>query len=193
MKKTIVATLVTVAIFCVGIFSLYLYQKSRPTSIYKAEDNSGNAFQKETEIIGTTTNADAPKETQRQLGSTETIDKPTHPAQTPSPATKGEGLGSVVIPPPPSIMPDSACEKTNCHGFDVVCGNATGLMCTMEYRLGDFCRQFAYCKRETNGSCVTAFTDDFTTCVSCVKKCMDIQDSEKAFACEETCRKQFTN
>lgn len=77
------------------------------------------------------------------------------------------------------------CGIANCHG-PVECGKPVG-MCTLEYRLGDFCREFATCEATARGCGVVA-SKKYTACIDCVSKCEKISDPQQAFACETQCR-----
>lgn len=44
-----------------------------------------------------------------------------------------------------SVPSGSSCGITSCHGLDLACGANPPEVCTMEYRLGDKCRQYARC------------------------------------------------
>lgn len=81
------------------------------------------------------------------------------------------------------------CQITSCHGLDITCGADAPQMCTMEYRLGDFCREFATCKT-VQGECQFIESDTFSSCKSCVESCTQ-SDPIDAFACEDICRKTF--
>lgn len=93
-----------------------------------------------------------------------------------------------VIPP---TLPEenTTCGVTNCHGVEVTCGDVSegGLMCTMEYRIGDFCRQYVSCET-INGTCQPVEDSQYETCVSCVNECTDVEDPMNAFDCEANCR-----
>ena len=83
----------------------------------------------------------------------------------------------------------STCGFTTCHGLDLACGTNAPQMCTMEYRIGDRCRQYASC--DTSGGSCTLVTSNpkFTTCKACADNCQ-IQagpDSLAAMTCEEKC------
>jgi len=84
-------------------------------------------------------------------------------------------------------IPSSDCQITSCHGLDIECGADFPQMCTMEYRLGDFCREFASCQT-IQGECQFVETDQFKSCKSCVESCTQ-EDPLDAFACEDLCRK----
>lgn len=83
--------------------------------------------------------------------------------------------------------PSDNCQITSCHGLDITCGMQGPQMCTMEYRLGDFCREFASCQT-VQGECQFVETEQFKSCKSCVESCTQ-EDPLDAFACEDLCRK----
>jgi len=93
------------------------------------------------------------------------------------------------IDPLPSSPNGTSCGVTNCHGMEVTCGDVSegGVMCTMEYRLGDFCRQYVDCS-VVNGTCQKVKDPRYETCVSCIETCLGIEDPTDAFSCEERCR-----
>lgn len=100
-----------------------------------------------------------------------------------------------VLPPTVPQTPDSGtsvCGITSCHGLDIECGSDVPEMCTMEYRLGDFCRQFAEC-RVVQGECQFVENSFFMNCRSCVQDCsrLHTDDPMQAFECESQCRDQF--
>ena len=82
----------------------------------------------------------------------------------------------------------STCGFTSCHGLDLACGPNAPQMCTMEYRIGDKCRQHASCDT-SGGSCTLVTGPKFTACKSCVEKCQVAAgpDNLAAFSCEEKC------
>jgi hypothetical protein len=83
------------------------------------------------------------------------------------------------------------CGILSCHGLSIECGSEVPKMCTMEYRLGDFCRQFADC-RVVEGTCQFVENSYFMNCKSCVQDCDALNDDPmKAFECESKCREQF--
>ena len=84
--------------------------------------------------------------------------------------------------------PVSSCGIENCHGMDIVCGYNPVQMCTMEYRIGDKCRQYARCE-EINGSCQKVENPLFDECKSCVENCIadNKDDGIKQFECEASC------
>jgi len=89
----------------------------------------------------------------------------------------------------PAVTPDaSACGITTCHGLDLACGANAPQVCTMEYRLGDKCRQYARCD-SSGGSCTLVTDPQFTACKSCVEQCAAKSGSngQAAFECEATC------
>lgn len=85
----------------------------------------------------------------------------------------------------PVPLPAAACGIEQCHGYDITCGDNTALMCTMEFRLEDTCRQYVRC--EQKGKVCTRSTEPkFTTCVSCVQKCSTQQGTD-AYDCVNRC------
>lgn len=80
---------------------------------------------------------------------------------------------------------EGECGIANCHG-PVECGVPVE-MCTLEYRLGDFCREFATCEATAKG-CALTQTKRYTACIDCVAKCEQNSDPQQAFACETQCR-----
>ena len=89
------------------------------------------------------------------------------------------------ILPPGEVV----CDISNCHGAEITCGDPVE-MCTAEYRLGDFCRQFGECEI-ANGVCQVSENKKYTGCVACIKPCSALLDQQEAFACETKCRAQF--
>lgn len=88
-------------------------------------------------------------------------------------------------------VPDKAVENcgiSNCHG-PVVCGEAVDV-CTLEYRLGDMCREFASCEQNATG-CELQKTSKYDVCISCIDTCLEIADPQDAFACETKCRSKI--
>lgn len=86
---------------------------------------------------------------------------------------------------------DGKCGIEQCHGLDLSCGSDIPDMCTAEYRLGDFCRQYVTCEIKEQ-YCVKVEDDLFSQCRSCIKAC-DQQNQQEAFDCESLCRQQLTN
>lgn len=82
------------------------------------------------------------------------------------------------------------CGIQSCHGLDISCGSDVPQACTAEYKLGDFCRQYASCKT-VEGTCQFVESEIFTACKSCVEKCENGQDPQQAFKCESKCREQI--
>lgn len=97
-----------------------------------------------------------------------------------------------IVPTPPiSDQPSSsACGIESCHGLDISCGPNVPEMCTMEYRFGDFCRQFAQCQI-LDGNCTYIANSYFMNCRTCVQECNRVDDPMAAFECEAQCREQF--
>lgn len=95
----------------------------------------------------------------------------------------------VVKPKFPPHQTSDTCGVTNCHGASLTCGQVdpnNGLMCTMDYQLGDGCRQYASCG-VVNGSCQQVKDPRHAKCVSCVELCKKETDSMKVFECEARC------
>jgi len=80
----------------------------------------------------------------------------------------------------------SECGIQECHGIDVTCGSNVPEACTLEYRLGDFCRQWAECGI-VDGSCELLANEKFEQCGNCVVQCNELV-GVAAFECEEQCR-----
>lgn len=80
------------------------------------------------------------------------------------------------------------CGYTTCHGFDLACGMNAPEICTMEYRIGDKCRQYASCDT-SGGSCTLVTGPEFFACKACVEQCQIAAgpDGLAAFSCEEKC------
>jgi hypothetical protein len=94
----------------------------------------------------------------------------------------------VPTPAPADTPALSTCGFTSCHGLDLACGMDAPQMCTMEYRIGDKCRQYAHCDT-SGGRCTLAFEPKFTACKACADKCQ-VQagpDGLAAMTCEEKC------
>jgi len=104
-----------------------------------------------------------------------------------SPGDTGVAPVSTVTTPADSAS-GSSCGFTTCHGLDLACGADAPDICTMEYQLGDKCRQYARCDTG-GGSCTLVTSPEFDSCASCVKQCKAKAGSDvvSAFECEETC------
>lgn len=97
--------------------------------------------------------------------------------------------------PNPTLVPtvvtpsQSSCGFASCHGLDLACGTDAPDVCTMEYRLGDKCRQYVQCTAGSSGSCTLVAGPQFNTCKSCVESCADtsVNNPQQAFACEAKC------
>jgi hypothetical protein len=102
--------------------------------------------------------------------------------------------GTKIVPPvsPSTTATGSpgvtSCGFTTCHGLDLACGANAPEVCTMEYRLGDKCRQYARCD-SSSGSCRLVTDEKFDTCKSCVELCAarETADPAAAFDCEAKC------
>ena len=99
------------------------------------------------------------------------------------------------VPPTPGNIPPakpspglSSCGITTCHGLDLACGPNAPEICTMEYQLGDKCRQFASCDT-SGGGCTLVTGPKFIACKTCVEQCQFAAgpDGLAAFSCEEKC------
>ncbi len=91
-------------------------------------------------------------------------------------------------PLPPSTPAPAPCGFTTCHGTDLACGMDAPEVCTMEYRIGDRCREYARCDT-SGGSCRLVTDPKFTACKACAERCQ-IQagpNSQLALTCEEKC------
>jgi hypothetical protein len=95
-------------------------------------------------------------------------------------------------PPTPAVVtadtPLSYCGFTTCHGADLTCGISAPQVCTMEYHIGDRCRQYARCDTG-GGSCTLVITPRYTSCRACAERCQ-VQagpDNLAALSCEEKC------
>jgi hypothetical protein len=105
-------------------------------------------------------------------GSGKSTPVPTEPPTTSQPETPGQAL----------------CGFTSCHGLDLACGMNPPQACTMEYRIGDRCRQYARCDTG-GGGCTLVNEPQFTACKACSERCQ-VQagpNSQAALSCEEKC------
>jgi hypothetical protein len=104
--------------------------------------------------------------------------------------------GTNVVPPvsPATTLPGTAgvtsCGLTTCHGLDLACGANAPEICTMEYQLGDRCRQYASCD-SSGGSCTLVTDPRFDSCKACVEQCAALKpanaDPTMLFECESKC------
>ncbi len=88
----------------------------------------------------------------------------------------------------PATIEPVSCGLMNCHGLDLACGTNPPEVCTMEYKLGDRCRQYAHCE-SSGGSCTLVKDAGFNTCKTCVEKC-ELRAGDNtltAMSCEENC------
>jgi hypothetical protein len=98
------------------------------------------------------------------------------------------GNNGSVLPMSPTVTAGtgtSSCGFTTCHGLDLACGTNPPQVCTMEYALGDKCRQYAYCSG-AGGSCRLVTTAAYDQCKACIQKCGGA-DTTEIFICEEKC------
>lgn len=102
--------------------------------------------------------------------------------------------GTKVVPPvSPSVTTTgpagtSSCGLSTCHGLDLACSTHAPEICTMEYRLGDKCRQYARCD-SSGGSCTLVTDPKFASCKACAEQCAarETADPAAAFDCEAKC------
>lgn len=89
---------------------------------------------------------------------------------------------------PPSKSNQSNCGIENCHGLEITCGSNIPEVCSLDYQLGDKCRQFAKCQI-VNGRCQLVEDEDFQKCKSCVENCLKLYENDplKLFNCEADC------
>jgi len=87
-----------------------------------------------------------------------------------------------------AVVSEQPCGIQNCHGMVISCGPKVVEMCTMEYQMGDKCRNLATCQN-INGSCSVVKQEGYSKCVSCVEECNRTAgaDPVKAFECESRC------
>ncbi len=90
---------------------------------------------------------------------------------------------------PPSPTPTVSCQLYPCHGMDLACTGGEPRSCTMEYKLGDRCRQYASCQANSDGTCKLVTGSQFNTCKACVNACAIRagDDSVSALDCESKC------
>lgn len=80
------------------------------------------------------------------------------------------------------------CGVSNCHG-PVECGEPV-TACTMQYELGDFCREYATCELSESG-CSLVPTNRYQVCRTCIESCVQDESAIAAFDCEAQCRSQL--
>ncbi|GIW63690.1 MAG: hypothetical protein KatS3mg091_492 [Patescibacteria group bacterium] len=93
-----------------------------------------------------------------------------------------------VLPTDQQINSSSGCFVSNCHGLEIECGPVKAEFCTMEYVIGDVCRQFSQCGI-VNNSCQPIYNEKFSVCRDCVKNCIEQhqENTENLFDCEAKC------
>lgn len=79
-----------------------------------------------------------------------------------------------------------ACGIEQCHGLKISCGPNIPKICTMEFRIEDYCRKYIYCKK-VGRDCQLIKEPKFEECKSCIEKCEKENDAEKAFQCASKC------
>lgn len=84
------------------------------------------------------------------------------------------------------------CGIESCHGLEITCGEKVPEVCSLEYQVGDFCRNYVSCKM-VGGKCVLAEEREFDLCKSCVEECEKKyqEETEKLFECENLCREKI--
>jgi len=105
-----------------------------------------------------------------------------------APSTGNPQATPLPVTPAVTVPAGSSCGLTTCHGLDLACGPDAPQVCTMEYRLGDKCRQYARCD-SSGGTCRLVTDPQFASCKSCVEQCAAKAGSngQAAFECEATC------
>jgi hypothetical protein len=90
----------------------------------------------------------------------------------------------------PDKNDDKICGLDSCHGYeDITCGSNVPDFCTMEYRIGDFCRQFAVCE-VIGGECQIVPNEKLDQCRDCVRQCEN-DGMTDVFECENACREEL--
>lgn len=104
------------------------------------------------------------------------------PVQTPAPTTVEE---TTIVPTPTATI---TCGLSKCHGTDVTCVSNPPEVCTMEYKLGDRCRNYLHCE-SSEGTCTLVKDSGFSACKACVEACelRGGDDTLWAQSCEEKC------
>lgn len=94
----------------------------------------------------------------------------------------------------PTKNEDKKCGIESCHGLEITCGEKVPEVCTLEYRIGDFCRNYVSCEK-INGKCVLVKGEKFDLCKACVEECEKKwqEETEKLFECENLCREKIKN
>ncbi|WP_292346194.1 MULTISPECIES: hypothetical protein [unclassified Methanoregula] len=111
-----------------------------------------------------------------------------------APRLRGGNVNPSPVPTPAAtVVPAGtpvrgSCGFTTCHGLDLACGSDAPEICTMEYRIGDKCRQYASCDT-SGGQCTLVTGPEFAACRSCAEQCRIAAgpDGLAAFSCEEKC------
>lgn len=84
-------------------------------------------------------------------------------------------------------QPVVPCGYSNCHGWDVQCGQPA--QCELVYQYGDNCRRFVKCA-VVNGTCTTVPEQPrFDECRACVVGCAPMLETDylKGMECEYRC------
>lgn len=74
--------------------------------------------------------------------------------------------------------PSNKCVIQECHGPFFSCGEPQKIACTLEFRLGDYCKQFATCE-QVGSSCELKEDPRLSKCQECVQVCEKFQCVEK--------------
>lgn len=91
--------------------------------------------------------------------------------------------------PATTTVASDECGVTNCHGYEISCGDVSEpIACTMEYRVGDGCRQFASCEI-AQGTCAPVLSARFEECKTCAQACesANAENPIDVLACESKC------
>jgi len=109
-----------------------------------------------------------------------TSQTPTVPSAVPTAVPETTGI--------PAITEPASCGLSRCHGLDVTCVSNPPEVCTMEYQLGDRCRQYLHCE-SSGGTCTLVKDAGFNSCKTCVEKCelREGGNTLTAMSCEEKC------
>ncbi len=86
------------------------------------------------------------------------------------------------------------CVVQGCHGANIACGQPSGFMCTMDYKLGDGCRTLANCATvkvsgAVAGKCVLLNKVVIDKCAFCVQSNCYNKGGLGAESCEQLCIK----
>ncbi len=90
--------------------------------------------------------------------------------------------------PKGTIVATDNCGIQECHGTTLTCGSNVPEMCTMQYEIGDRCRQYFFCS-VLGGTCKADPSQKFQQCVQCASQCKSQypNDSVNMMECESSC------